>query len=94
MQTIRPADGTETIGAYLAHLREANKGPTTIVLSRGAVNPLHTSSTDGVLKGAYILSDPEGSNPEVIISGSGTEVQLLVDAKKILTETHGIRCRI
>ena len=95
MQTIRPADGNETIGAYLAHLRESNKGPTTVVLSRGAVNPLANSSPEGVMKGAYILSDFAGNgDARIILAGSGTEVQLLVEAEKVLTETHSVDCRI
>jgi transketolase len=97
MQTIRPADGNETIGAYKAHLIESNKGPTTIVLSRGAVNPLAGSSAEGVLHGAYILSDfgqDVQSQTKIILAGSGTEVQLLVEAKKILAEKHGTSCRV
>jgi len=95
MQTIRPADGTETIGAYKAHLMESNHGPTTVVLSRGAVNPLTNSSAEGVMKGAYVLSDFENSDHgrRVILAGSGTEVQLLVEAKKVLNE-QGIACRV
>lgn len=95
MQTIRPADGTETIGAYKAHLAASNTGPTTLILSRGAVAPLENSSVDGVFKGAYVLSDfsPAGeSAPRVILSGSGTEVGLVVEAKKKL-EQQGISVR-
>lgn len=93
MQTIRPADGTETVGAYIAHLRDSNHGPTTMLLSRGAVNPLANSSVEGVLKGAYVLSDFEGSpdGPSVILAGSGTEMGLLVDAKRILKDSCRVR---
>ena len=86
MQTIRPADGNETLGAYLVHLK--NSFPTTLLLSRGTVNPLSGSSPDLVAKGAYILCDfiqpGHGLLPQVILAGSGTEVALLVEAKNQL----------
>ena len=93
MQTIRPADGQETLGAYLAHFRESNKGPTTLVLSRGAVNPVPGSAADKVSQGAYVTSDFGSGAKRVILAGSGTEVQLLVDAKPKL-EAAGVAVRI
>ena len=94
MQTIRPADGPETTGAYIAHFRKENRGPTTIVLSRGAVNTVHGSSAELVVKGAYTVSDFSSvGGKRVILAGSGTEVQLLVDAKPKL-EAQGVSVRI
>ena len=85
IQVFRPADGTETIGAYMAHLRDDNHGPTVLLLSRGAVPQLVGSSTDNVARGAYILQDfATQSNKRVILSGSGTEVSLLVQAREKL----------
>ena len=82
MQTIRPADGKETVGAYLAHFRSVNKGPTVMMLSRGAVPPLEGSAPEKVLFGAYVLES--AANAKLILAGSGTEVTLLVAAKKLL----------
>jgi transketolase len=95
IQTIRPADGNETIGAYIAHLRDSNHGPTVLVLSRGAVPQLAGSSADHVLKGAYILSDFDAApnTRRVILTGSGTEVCLLVQAKEKLADL-GFNCRV
>ena len=96
MQTIRPADGTETAGAYIAHFRKENRGPSVLLLSRGAVNPLKGSSTDGVLKGAYTVSDFGRDSPrKVILAASGTEVGLAVEAKTKLEAEHGdVCCRV
>jgi len=47
----------------------------------------------GVAHGAYVLADPPGGNPEVIIIASGSEVSLAVEAhEKLLAE--GIRSRV
>jgi transketolase len=47
----------------------------------------------GTGRGAYILSDTEGGLPEVILLGSGSEVNLCVQAKKRLMELN-IRARV
>jgi transketolase len=94
IQAIRPADGNETRGAYLAHLRAENKGPSVLLLSRGAVPPLEGSCAEKVLSGAYILQDFAGQSvPRVIMAGSGTEVTLLVEARKLLA-TQGVDARV
>jgi len=47
----------------------------------------------GVSRGAYVLADAPGGNPEVIIIASGSEVSLAVEAhEKLLSE--GIRSRV
>jgi transketolase len=94
IHTIRPADATECAGAYAAFLFN-NKGPTVLFLSRSAVPQLQGSCEDGVMKGAYILSEfgDKVSKSKIILSGSGTEVTLLEQAKKSLQET-GVSVRI
>ena len=91
IQVFRPADGTETIGAYIAHLRDGNHGPSVLLLSRGAVPQLIGSSSENVAKGAYILQDFVGTtqtNKRVILAGSGTEVTLLVQAREKLSSQN------
>ena len=70
--------------------------PAAMVLSR---QPLPTvdrnkyAPASGVAHGAYVLADPPGGNPEVIIIASGSEVCLAVEAhEKLLAE--GIRSRV
>jgi transketolase len=47
----------------------------------------------GVAQGAYILADPPGGNPEVILIASGSEVSLAVNAHETLL-AEGIRSRV
>ena len=44
------------------------------------------------MRGAYILSDTDGT-PDIILIGTGSEVQLVVGAQKKLAE-EGIRARV
>src|SRR5678810_969998 len=47
----------------------------------------------GVARGAYILADAPGGDPEVILIASGSEVSLAVEAhEKLIAE--GIRSRV
>ncbi len=80
LTVIRPADGTETSGAYKVAIENANQHrPTLLALSRQNLPQLEGSSIEGVTKGAYILSDSEGT-PDIILIGTGSEVPLCVDA--------------
>lgn len=87
---MRPADGNETSGAYQVAIKAArgkkfgNKTrPTVIALSRLAQPNLPNTSIEGVEKGAYILSDSDGT-PDVILMGTGSETQLCVQAAEQL----------
>jgi transketolase len=79
---IRPADGNETSGSYKVAI-ENRKRPTLLALSRLAQPNLAGSSIEGVTKGAYILSDSEGT-PDLILIGTGGELQLCVNAAEQL----------
>ena len=89
---IRPADGAETIGAYEAYMRNT-RGPTVLLLSRSAIPQLLGSSAAGVSRGAYILSDYDAESRKCVLAGSGTELHLLVDARKKLSQC-GISARV
>lgn len=79
----RPADGTETSGAYKVAVMNRHR-PSLLAFSRQGVPNLPTSSMEGVAKGAYVLSDSEGT-PDLILIGTGTEVGLCVKAAEQLT---------
>src|SRR5258707_1792417 len=70
--------------------------PVVLALSRQALPTLDRgkyAQASGVAKGAYVLADAPGGNPEVIIIATGSEVSLAVDAhEKLLTE--GVRSRV
>lgn len=88
---LRPADGNETSGAYKIAL-ENRRGPTLIGLSRQGLPNLAGSSIAGTAKGAYILSDSEGT-PELILIGTGSETQLCVKAAEQL-RSQGKQVRV
>ena len=93
LTVLRPADGTETSGAYKVAVLNANQNrPTLIAFSRQAVPNLAGSSIDGVAKGAYAVIDVDGT-PDVILIGTGAEVGLCVKAAEQLT-SEGKKVRV
>jgi transketolase len=91
LSLIRPADANETADAWKAAL--THDGPTCLVLSRQDLAVLDTADARGDLsRGGYILTDSEG-DPDVVLIGAGSEVELCVGAKQILAE-HGFRARV
>jgi transketolase len=75
---IRPGDGNETSGAYQVAINN-RKRPTVLFLSRQAMANQANSSAAQVAKGGYILEDSNGT-PELILIGSGTELELCTKA--------------
>jgi transketolase len=97
LDVVRPADGNETVAAWKAVL-ENTGNPAGLALTRQNVPtfPRGTdgwATTDGVAKGAYTLIDAEGGEPDVILVGTGSEVQLAVEARTALAE-KGISARV
>ncbi len=82
----RPADYNETAYAYLAAF-EKTDGPSIMVLTRQNLPVLEGVSQD-VKKGGYILVKEDSDEADVILMGSGSEVNLLVDAAKMLKEEN------
>ena len=88
---VRPADSLETLEAW--KLAVAAKGaPWVLVLTRQKL-PFLGARDAAVAKGAYVLADAPGGNPDLILIGTGSEVSLAVDAKKIL-DGKGVRTRV
>lgn len=86
---IRPADANETRYAWReAIMRE--DGPTALILTRQGVPPV-TKELDEVARGAYIVAG--GSEPKIILIGTGSELQYAVAAASIL-ESDGIATRV
>ncbi|MFH7243877.1 MAG: transketolase [Spirulina sp.] len=88
---IRPADGTETSGAYKVAV-EHRKTPTLMAFSRQNLPNLPGASIEGVAKGAYVVDDCDGT-PDLILIGTGSEVSLCVDAAKEL-RAAGTKVRV
>ena len=93
--TLRPGDANEVIEAY-RYLMQLRHQPAVLVLSRQPLPTLDRKKyapASGVTRGAYILADASGGNPQVILIASGSEVSLAVEAhEKLLAE--GIRSRV
>jgi transketolase len=95
MMVIRPGDANEVTEAYKVIMQHTH-GPSTLVLSRQAIPTLDRTKyapASGVAKGAYVLADAEGGKPEVILLGTGTELQHCVAAHEQL-KTQGIKSRV
>jgi len=89
LTVIRPADANETAGAWRVAVER--NGPVAFVLTRQKVPPLKSSASD-VAKGAYVISDCEGK-PEITIIGTGSEVQLAIEAQGRL-KSEGVAARV
>ncbi len=91
MLVFRPGDGNETSGAYKLAI-ENRKRPSALCLSRQAMANQANSSIDKVAHGGYVLEDC-GGTPELILIGTGTELDLCVQAAKQLT-AEGRKVRV
>jgi transketolase len=79
---MRPADATETVGAWKLAL-EREDGPVALALTRQKVPTLEGTTVDGVARGAYVVHDSEDT-PELILVATGSEVALAVEAAQQL----------
>ncbi|WP_078359431.1 transketolase [Mycobacteroides salmoniphilum] len=97
LSVVRPGDANETAYAWATVLeRQSSTGPVGLALTRQGVPILEGTSREGVAKGAYVLeaaSDNPAETPDVILIGTGSELQLAVEAKKILA-TKGIAASV
>lgn len=91
LDVVRPADANETAHVW-RHLLTRRNRPVGLALTRQNVPVLEGTSFDGVTRGAYVLSDVDGT-ADVVLIGTGSEVQLAVEAAKALA-TDGIAARV
>jgi transketolase len=92
LNVLRPADANETALGWQFALHNT-EAPTAFALSRqnlpildpGAIPP------DAIEKGAYVLRDADGGDPELILIGTGSEVSLCLEAADAL---DGVRVRV
>lgn len=87
----RPADATETATAWY-YAATSEKTPTALVLSRQNLPQLEGSGREA-LKGGYVVAKETKAVPDAIVIASGSEVQLGIEAKKILAE-EGVDIRV
>ena len=92
LDIIRPADANETAYAWQAAL-ERPEGPKGIALTRQNVPVLEGTSAEGVARGGYVLAEASTGEPQVILIATGSEVQIAVEARKVL-EADGVATRV
>ncbi len=87
LSVVRPADPNETAYAWRTILeRAATGGPTGLILTRQGVPVLEGTSSEGVARGGYVLGECGSADADVIIIATGSEVQLAVEAAKMLAD--------
>ena len=88
LSVVRPGDANETAFAWKTVLeRGAGSGPVGLILTRQNIPVLDGTSAEGVARGGYVLG---GGNPtddaDVLIIATGSELQLAVEAQKLLAD--------
>jgi len=91
---VRPADATETVGAWKVAL-EREDGPVALALSRQKLPTLEETTREGVERGAYVLWESEEANgaPDLILIATGSEVHVALEAAQKLDE-QGVHGRV
>jgi transketolase len=92
---IRPADANETVEAWRLALQRRD-GPTALILSRQNLPVIDRTShapANGLRRGAYVLADGSGGEPDLLLLGTGAEVHLLLAARDEL-QGKGLRVRV
>jgi transketolase len=94
VDVVRPAGFNETALAWRHALNQTDR-PTAFALSRQGLPVWDPSGVpeDAIERGAYVLRDSEGGDPELILMGTGSEVHQAHEAMKLL-EADGIRVRL
>ncbi|WP_429933222.1 transketolase [Alteromonas sp. 4B03] len=82
----RPCDQVESAVSWKSAI-ERTDGPTTLIFTRQGLAQQERTAQQvaDIAKGGYVLKDCEGT-PELILIGTGSEVQLTVEAAEKLTE--------
>jgi transketolase len=91
LDVVRPADANETVVAWRTIL-EHNDRPAGIVLSRQNLpvfDRAQFASAEGVARGGYVLAPASTGAPEVVLMGTGSEVQIAMAAREVL-EADGV----
>lgn len=91
LDVVRPADANETAAAWKAVLKHTDR-PAALALTRQNL-PVYPANAEGVAKGGYILREASNGRPQVVLIGTGSEVEIAVAARELL-EAQGITTRV
>jgi transketolase len=99
---VRPGDANETAYAWLETLKRRG-GPVGLALTRqnipvfergeGEAEGETFASAKFVGKGAYVLAEAPSGTPDIILIGTGSELQIAVEAREKL-KAEGINARV
>jgi transketolase len=92
---MRPGDANETAAAWRTIL-EQHDAPVGLALTRQNLPVLEGTkehAAAGVAKGGYVLTDGSAGVPQVVLIATGSELQMIVEARKIL-EADGVATRV
>jgi transketolase len=95
LDIVRPADANEVSVAWRTIL-ENNDRPAGIILSRQNLPVFDRgrfASAEGVARGGYVLAEASSGTPQVILMGTGSEVQIAMAAREAL-EADGVPTRV
>ena len=95
MIVLRPADANEVREAYRV-MFGLKHNPACLALSRQALPVFDReryASAAGLARGAYVMADAKDGEPQVILIGTGSEVQLCVNVYEALAR-EGIGARV
>jgi transketolase len=95
MTVFRPGDANEVVEAYRCVMQLRHR-PAILVLSRQPLPTLDRTRyapAAGVARGAYVLADVPGGQPELILIATGSEVALAIAAHEQLAGA-GVRSRV
>lgn len=94
LYVLRPADIYETIECFEIALN-SQKTPSALILSRQNINIVRENKSDQNLssKGGYIFKEAKNFKPQVILLGTGTEIQLCLEIQEEL-EKQNIMTRV
>jgi len=94
LNVIRPADANEAAEAWRVAI--AAKLPSCIILSRQklpTIDRARYAPAAGLARGAYVLADSIGGDPQLLLLASGSEVSLAIEAHERLA-AEGVRSRV
>jgi transketolase len=98
LDVVRPGDANEAAICWRTVIEHADR-PAGLILSRQNLPVLDRgdatgyASAEGAARGGYILADADDGIPRVILVGTGSEVQIALDARGAL-QAAGIPARV
>ncbi len=101
LTVIRPADAAETVEAWRAAMHRTD-GPTLLALTRQGVPTLERDAGNDasgahpaadLALGGYVVAAESGERPDVVLIGTGSEVAVAVEARRMLAD-RGIDARV